>query len=80
MEGSGIATLEPTEQAEAEWTKACFDLANQALFGKTALWIFGANIPGKKTAVYFYIGGLNNFRDKIHEVTDAGYSGFKLEK
>jgi cyclohexanone monooxygenase len=80
MERQGIATLEATETAEADWGRSCKEIAEQTLFAKTASWIFGANIPGKPTVVYFYMGGLNLFRDKVREVAGAEYPGFKSAK
>jgi cation diffusion facilitator CzcD-associated flavoprotein CzcO len=80
MERNDIATLEPTAEAESEWSKTCREIAEQTLFAKTASWIFGANSSGKKGAVYFYMGGLNAFRGIIKSEADAGYRDFKLEK
>jgi cation diffusion facilitator CzcD-associated flavoprotein CzcO len=80
MESNGIATIEPDQKAETEWGDACLEIAKQTLFFQTASWIFGQNVPGKKQAVNFFLGGLNGFRTKVKEVTDAGFEGFKLEK
>jgi len=80
MERHGVATLEATEEAEVAWVRDCKDLADQTLFAKTASWIFGANIPGKPRTVYFYMGGLNVFREKVRDVAKANYPGFKIEK
>ena len=79
-ERQGAVAFEASEAAEVEWGQACKEIAEQTLFAKTASWIFGANSPGKKHTVYFYMGGLNLFRDKIREVAGAGYAGFNLEK
>ena len=32
------------------------------LFPKVELWIFGANIPGKKNKVMFYMAGVGAYR------------------
>jgi cyclohexanone monooxygenase len=80
MERHGVETLEASGSAEVEWGQACREIAEQTLFARTASWIFGANSSGKKHTVYFYMGGLNLFRDRIREVADAGYPGFELEK
>jgi len=50
--------IEVSQQVEDEWTETCTTIANYTLFPKTDSWIFGANIPGKKHAVMFYLGGL----------------------
>ena len=35
--------------AESDWTETCREVAAATVFGKVDSWIFGANIPGKKT-------------------------------
>ena len=50
----------------------CTTIANYTLFPKTDSWIFGANIPGKKHAVMFYLGGLGASRGRLSE-TQAKY-------
>jgi hypothetical protein len=80
MESNGVATLEPQQEAEDAWVQTCEDIANQTLFPKAESWIFGANIPGKKNTIYFYMGGLAAYREQLKEVTLDGYRGFTLEK
>jgi hypothetical protein len=45
-------------EAESSWTATCEEIANLTLFPKAVPWIFGANIPGKKKAVMFYMAGI----------------------
>ncbi|WP_206024666.1 hypothetical protein [Rhodococcus sp. 14C212] len=78
-ERNGVRAIEPTPEAEAEWTETCTEIANATLFTKGDSWIFGANIPGKKPSVLFYLGGLRNYRAVLAEVTDAGYRGFDVK-
>ncbi|WP_370184930.1 flavin-containing monooxygenase [Rhodococcus wratislaviensis] len=61
---------------EAEWTQTCTDIANQTLFSKAAGWIFGANIPGKKRTVLFYLGGLKDYRSTLAAESSAGYPSY----
>lgn len=75
-ERNGLRTVEPTQQAEDDWTATCTEIANATLFPKAESWIFGANIPGKKNTVMFYMAGLSAYRQKLAEVADAGYEGF----
>lgn len=70
---NNIETIEPKPEAENEWVETCREIANSTLFSKAESWIFGANIPGKKHAVYFYLGGLGNYRKVLEE---SGYKGF----
>lgn len=68
-----IATIEPTAEAEAEWSEHCQELAKGSVFGRVDSWIFGANIPGKKPSVLFYLGGLASMRELLAEEKQAGY-------
>ncbi len=72
--------LEPTEAAEEAWTAVCEEIANMTLFPKVDSWIFGANIPGKKNAVMFYMAGLSAYRQKLAEVAANGYDGFRMRR
>jgi cation diffusion facilitator CzcD-associated flavoprotein CzcO len=74
-----VASVEPTAEAEEAWTRTCQEIADMTLFPKADSWIFGANIPGKKKTVMFYLGGLGNYRNKLAEVREAGYEGFDLK-
>ncbi|QYB01143.1 NAD(P)/FAD-dependent oxidoreductase [Rhodococcus sp. USK10] len=77
-ERSGLRAIEPTPEAEAEWTDTCTEIANMTVFTKVDSWIFGANIPGKKPSVLFYLGGLGNYRGVLADVTADDYRGFEL--
>ena len=74
---NNLTTIEPTEEGEKEWVELCRSIANQTLFSKTESWIFGANIPGKKNAVMFYMGGLGNYRKILKE---TGYKNFIFDR
>ncbi len=73
MEAKGLKCIEPTEAARDEWVALCRMIAGMTLFPKADSWIFGANIPGKKNAVMFYLAGLGNYRAAIDAVRDGGY-------
>jgi cyclohexanone monooxygenase len=77
-ERSKISTIEPTLEAEQGWTKTCDEIAHMTLFPKVDSWIFGANIPGKKRTVMFYMAGIGAYRQQLQTVTSAGYEGFAL--
>jgi cyclohexanone monooxygenase len=79
-ERSGVRTIEPTQEAEDAWTATCEEIANMTLFPKADSWIFGANVPGKKNAVMFYMAGIGAYRQKLREVAEHGYEGFVLSK
>lgn len=50
------------------------------LFPKVESWIFGANIPGKKSTVMFYMAGLGAYRQQLEAVRNAGYEGFAVDQ
>ncbi|MEU0468851.1 NAD(P)/FAD-dependent oxidoreductase [Amycolatopsis sp. NPDC006131] len=71
--------LDVAPAAEAAWTDTCAEIANQTLFAQAASWIFGANIPGKKRTVMFYLGGLKNYRQLLATEAAKGYPSFVRE-
>lgn len=74
MEEKGLHSAEPTEAARDAWVGTCREIADMTLFPKAESWIFGANIPGKKNAVMFYMAGIGNYRNAINAVKDEGYN------
>lgn len=68
-----VATIEPSTDAEERWSDVCRDLAKDSVFGKVDSWVFGANIPGKKPSVLFYLGGLSAMKEILAEEVEAGY-------
>ncbi|GAY08074.1 NAD(P)/FAD-dependent oxidoreductase [Pseudonocardia sp. N23] len=76
-ERDGVRTVEPTREAEDGWTATCEEIANMTLFPQADSWIFGANIPGKKNAVMFYMAGIAAYRQQLADVAAAGYAGFE---
>ncbi|MGK2879337.1 MAG: flavin-containing monooxygenase [Mycobacterium sp.] len=78
VEQSGFSAVEPTADAEQDWTATCREIADATLFPKAQSWIFGANIPGKKNTVYFYLAGLGAYRNVLSECKNAGYKGFQF--
>ncbi|GAA2865472.1 NAD(P)/FAD-dependent oxidoreductase [Pseudonocardia halophobica] len=79
-ERDGVRTVEPTQEAEDGWTATCEEIANMTLFPQADSWIFGANIPGKRNAVMFYMAGIGAYRGQLAEVADAGYKGFERQE
>ena len=67
-------TIEPTQAATDAWVGTCREIADMTLFPKAQSWIFGANIPGKKNAVMFYMAGIGAYRAALRGVADDGYA------
>lgn len=76
-EDKNKVVVEVTDEAQAGWTALCEDLSKDSLFRKSPSWIFGANIPGKRYSSLFFFGGLKDYRRRLKEVVDNGYTGFK---
>ena len=72
----GAELVEPTAQAEQEWTDHVQKVARSTLFPETDTWYMGANIPGKPQVFLPYLGGLGPYRQKCDEVAVNGYEGF----
>jgi cation diffusion facilitator CzcD-associated flavoprotein CzcO len=82
VKDKGINRVEPTADAEAEWTAHVHLMADRMLFSKTNSWFTGinSNIEGRDTrSVLLYAGGAPGYRDKCDEVAAAGYRGMVLE-
>jgi cation diffusion facilitator CzcD-associated flavoprotein CzcO len=73
---TGRIELKP--DVESDWTDLCVDVASATVFGKVDSWIFGANIPGKKRTVLFYLGGLSEYRKILEGEAAAGYPSFSI--
>lgn len=79
-ERSGASTVEPTREAEENWTATCQEVANATLFPKADSWIFGSNIPGKEKTVMFYMAGLSAYRQQLAAERDKDYANFEMQK
>ncbi len=76
MRESGAELIEPTQQAEDEWSDHVQEVAHSTLFPETATWYMGANIPGKTRVFLPYLGGVGPYRQKCDEVVANDYEGF----
>jgi cyclohexanone monooxygenase len=79
-EQTGVRTVEPTQAAEDSWTATCQEIADMTLFPQAESWIFGANIPGKKNTVMFYMAGIGAYRQQLADVADKDYEGFEMTR
>ena len=80
LEREGRKTVEPTQAAVDEWVATCRSIADMTLFPQAQSWIFGANIPGKKNAVMFYMAGLGNYRNALDAVKDTNCSTLMFDR
>lgn len=71
------AVIEVPPECEERWTQHCHDLAAGTLYAEIDSWIFGANIPGKKHNILFYLGGLGKYGEHLRQEAEGGFSGFQ---
>ncbi|MBD3656672.1 MULTISPECIES: flavin-containing monooxygenase [Marinobacter] len=80
MQKDGLKTIEPKPEAQEAWVDTCRSIADMTLFPKAQSWIFGANIPGKKNAVMFYMAGLGAYRNELQAVVDKNFSTLEFSQ
>ena len=68
--------MEVSKEAERAWVDLCDKLVEGSLFKRTATWIFGANISGRKASTNFYFGGLGKYLDWVNNVVEDDFAGF----
>jgi len=80
LRAAGLAVIEPSEEAQADWVSHVNDVASKTLFTKTPSWYCGSDIPGKPKLFMPYAGGLPAYREKAEEAALHGYRGFRRGK
>ena len=78
MQANKLATIEPTAQAETQWTAHVAEVANSTLLPQSDTWYIGQNIPGKARVFMPYLGGVGPYRAKCAEIAANGYEGFSF--
>ena len=80
MNRNGLNTIEAEQQAEDQWVKHVFEVADGTMLTAPSCssWYLGVNIPGKPRVFMPYVGGVGNYRAKCSSVAANGYEGFKL--
>lgn len=78
MRSKGLGVIEPTADAEKEWTQHVIDVGDSTLYPLANSWYTGANVPGKPRVFMPYVGGVHKYTVKLNEVVEAGYEGFSL--
>ncbi|HVZ08384.1 flavin-containing monooxygenase [Rhodopila sp.] len=79
--GHGITRIEPTADAEADWSRHVEELASGMLYTQVDSWLTGinTNVEGRNIRrVLQYQGGAPQYRQKCEEVAAAGYAGMTL--
>ncbi|MEM1335959.1 MAG: cyclohexanone monooxygenase, partial [Actinomycetota bacterium] len=79
LDESGLAAMEPTEEAEAEWDREITSDAERTLYPRTDSWYMGANVPGKPRQFLAHLRGSQYF-DRLAQVAENGFEGFRFER
>ena len=80
LERSGARSIEPTVEAEDQWTEHVTDVAGFTLYPTGNSWYLGANIEGKPRVFMPYIAGVEMFRAICDDVAANGYRGFEISR
>jgi cation diffusion facilitator CzcD-associated flavoprotein CzcO len=74
----GLASIDPTVEAEDTWVDHVNEVANLTLFPHANSWYMGANVPGKPRVFMPYIGGFPRYDEVCRDVAADDYRGFTL--
>ena len=76
-----IRRVEPTPDAQAQWTAHVEEMYQGLLLRKAKSWFTGynSNVEGHDKIRYMiYNGGAPRYRQRLAEVAQQGYAGFRL--
>ena len=83
LRGNGYSRIEPTQEAEDEWTEHVKETYTYSLLGTTKSWFTGynSNVAGHDKLRYMiYNGGAPRYRQRLTEAAEGNYKGFRLQK
>ena len=80
MRADGLTRVEPTAEAEAEWSQHVKEMYSMLLMRKARSWFTGynSNVPGHdggKIRYFVYNGGAPRYAKRLKEVRDHDYQG-----
>ena len=80
LDQQGASTIEPTEEAEDDWVRHVFEIADGTMLTAESCnsWYLGANIPGKPRVFMPYVAGVGAYRQQCEAIVAAGYRGFVI--
>jgi len=77
LRSKGINRLEAEQDAALAWTQHMEEMGAKTLVPLADSWYMGANIPGKKRQMLFYMGS-KSYMAHCNTSAQNGYTGFKL--
>ncbi len=78
MRDKGLRQMSASQQAEDNWVTHNNEVANMTLYPKANSWYMGANIPRKPRIFMPYVGGVQNYTEKVASLVANDYEGFDL--
>lgn len=79
MRQQGLSRIEAQEDAQEEWVEHVSAEADETLYPLANSWYVGANVPGKSRVFMPYVGGMDVYRQRCHDIVKEGYKGFAFE-
>lgn len=80
MRSNGLDRIDTTPEAQARWAQVMADVVKGTVLTGSKSWYVGANVPGKKTGILAYAGGIAKYIAQCDECAANGYEGFVLSK
>lgn len=80
MEKHGLATVEPTAKAEADWMNLVARFAERSLIRKANTWWVGSNVKGKPQGLTMFVGGFHKYREYCDAAAENGYRDLVFER
>jgi NAD(P)-binding Rossmann-like domain len=79
LDAQGYSTIEPTEQAQDDWSAHVAQCASKLLRLKENNYMVHVNSDDGSRVFIPYTGGLSAYVNKAREVATAGYQGFRCQ-
>ncbi|KAG6007342.1 hypothetical protein E4U54_008856 [Claviceps lovelessii] len=79
MRDDDIESVEPTAQAEAEWTELVHAVYQNTLVRDTRSWYDGSNVPDKRSEPLIFCGGFPMYRDLCYKAVQDNWRGFDVK-
>lgn len=80
LDARGIASIEPSEEAEKAWSAHVNEVAAQSVYPKANTWYMGDNVPGKPREFLAYAGGGPAYFEHFTTEQTEGYPHFVLRE
>jgi hypothetical protein len=79
MDRKGLASIEPTADAEQRWMETVRSFAQRSLINKAKTWWVGANVRDKPQGLTMFTGGFLKYREYCEAAKQDDYGAFVFE-